>query len=180
MRLKHLLILSLSSMIFFTGCSDKNDPAREMGTLKLNTLDGNTLTVTYKAGRISKFKDINISGYENKILFLDFFSTSCGPCRDEIPHLVSLQRKYRDDFAVIGILVENKQLEEIKDFAQLFDINYPVNDAGPGYLMTDLVGGVRGIPAMFMFDKEGKYFTHYIGAVPQAMIETDIKKILGK
>jgi thiol-disulfide isomerase/thioredoxin len=166
--------------MIFSGCSDKNQDNGQTGTVTLKTLSGGEMNVNFSEGRIKKFKDLNISGYENKILFLDFFSTSCGPCRDEIPHLVNLQNKYKEDFAVIGILVENKTLEEIRDFATLFNINYPVTDAGEEYIMTELVGGVRGIPAMFMFDKNGEYFTHYIGAVPQTMIENDIKKILAK
>lgn len=182
MGLKKLIIFTFTAaaITLFGGCSKNSDGKGETGTVMLNTIDGKKLEVVYSEGQIKKFKDLNISGYDNKIVFLDFFSTSCGPCRDEIPHLVNLQEKYKDDFAVIGILVENKTLEEIKDFAQLFQINYQVTDAGKDYVMTDLVGGVRGIPAMFMFDKSGKYFTHYIGAVPQAMIENDIKKILAK
>lgn len=181
MGLKKLIIFTALAFTLFSGCSKNSDGADgQSGSVTLNTIDGKTLEVAYSEGRIKKFKDLNISGYENKIIFLDFFSTSCGPCRDEIPHLVNLQEKYKDDFAVIGILVENKTLDQIKDFAQLFNINYQVTDAGKEYIMTDLVGGVRGIPAMFMFDKSGKYFTHYIGAVPQAMIENDIKKILAQ
>jgi len=180
MRLKNLLLIPVLATLLLTGCSDKNASGSDSsGTVLLNTLDGNTLNVNYTPGRIAKFKDLSIPGTENKIVFLDFFSTSCGPCRDEIPHLVNLQEKYKDDFQVIGVLVENKTLPEIKDFAHLFNINYTVTNAGEDYEMTQLVGGVRGIPAMFMYDKSGKYFTHYIGAVPQAMIENDIKRILG-
>ena len=181
MGLKKLIIFTAVAFTLFSGCSKNSDGKNgETGSVLLNTIDGNKLEVVYSEGHIKKFKDLNISGYDNKIVFLDFFSTSCGPCRDEIPHLVNLQEKYKDDFAVIGVLVENKTLDQIKDFVQLFNINYQVTDAGKEYIMTDLVGGVRGIPAMFMFDKSGKYFTHYIGAVPQAMIENDIKKILAK
>ena len=35
------------------------------------------------------------------------------------------------------------------------------------------------IPLLIMF-KDGKYFTHYIGAVPEEMIESDIKEALKK
>ncbi len=180
MGLKKLIIFTAAAFTLFSGCSQNAGSDGKSGSVTLNTLDGKTMEVVYREGRIQKFKDINISGIDNKIIFLDFFSTSCGPCRDEIPHLVNLQEKYKDDFTVIGILVENKTLAEIKDFATLFHINYPVTDAGEEYIMTDLVGGVRGIPAMFMFDKKGRYFTHYIGAVPQTMIENDIKKILAQ
>jgi thiol-disulfide isomerase/thioredoxin len=131
-------------------------------------------------GQIPKFKHIDISQYKGKILFLDFFKSDCQPCKDEIPHLVNLQNRYKDKFQIIGVNVGREEIEELNSFAQYHHINYPVIESGEEYFMTSVVGGIRGVPAMFMYDQNGDYFTHYLGAVPQAMIENDIKKLLGE
>jgi thiol-disulfide isomerase/thioredoxin len=180
----------LAAFLFLmSACSDKdehNTPQKAQidpnapKTISLLQMSGNELNITYAPGLIPKFKHLDISSHKGKILFLDFFKTDCQPCRDEIPHLVNLQDKYKDQFQVIGINVGNEAITDLRSFSDYYHLNYPLVEAGQNYIMTDLVGGVRGVPAMFMYDEDGNYFTHYLGAVPQAMIENDIKKLLGK
>jgi thiol-disulfide isomerase/thioredoxin len=35
------------------------------------------------------------SDFQGKVLVLDFWATYCPPCRDEVPHLIDLQRLHR-------------------------------------------------------------------------------------
>jgi len=50
---------------------------------------------------------------------------------------------------------------------------------GPeNYKFAQKVGGVKNIPLMFLYDKTGNYSTHYVGAIPEEMIDADIKKVL--
>ena len=71
------------------------------------------------------------------------------------------------------------QNEEMKSFINYHGINYTVTNGENNFQMASLTGGVKSIPLMIMYDKEGNYFTHYVGAVPEEMIEADIKKVLG-
>src|SRR5262245_53301330 len=44
------------------------------------------------------------SEYKGKVLILDFYATWCEPCRDSIPHLIGLQKKYEDQgLQVVGL-----------------------------------------------------------------------------
>ena len=48
-----------------------------------------------------------LSAYRGKIVLLDFWATWCDPCREEIPHLVELQSKYRDrGLEIVGVSME--------------------------------------------------------------------------
>ena len=58
------------------------------------------------------------------------------------------------------------------------DIDFLVSVAKDNYKLAKAVGGVKSIPLMLIYDREGKYSQHYIGAVPEEMIEADIKKVL--
>lgn len=129
---------------------------------------------------------MNFKGLEGKIVFVDFFATWCPPCKAEIPHLVSLQEKYKEKFAIVAVLLEeNKDKNELAKFINDHQINYFVSNSPDNFAMAKLVyGAVKApqsmpIPLMVMY-KDGKYLTHYLGAVPEEMIESDIKKALGE
>src|SRR5579864_5932494 len=54
-----------------------------------------------KPAPVFTLKDVNgaavrLSDYKGKVLLINFWETSCGPCRIEIPWLVEFQRVYRD------------------------------------------------------------------------------------
>lgn len=69
-------------------------------------------------------KQRNISEWQGKTLVLNFWATWCAPCRAEIPAFVELQQQYQNDgLQFIGIALQ--EAEEIRDFLQEFNVNYP-------------------------------------------------------
>lgn len=172
------LILSLIFIsISFVGC-DKRESAADMISTKgivtdvsLNTNSGKSIEAT-KTGDGFKF-----SGYEGKAVLLGFFATWCPPCKAEIPHLVALGEKYKDKFAVVAVLIENEKSKEALDsFVAEYKINYEIALSPSNEEMARGVGGVRGVPNMFLYSPDGKLLAHYPGAVPKEMIEDDLKK----
>ena len=124
-------------------------------------------------------KGFTFSGYENKVVLLNFFATWCPPCKAEIPHLNSLQEKYKDNFVIISVLLEeNKSQEELNSFIKYNNINYVITNGMSNFQPAQSVGGVKNIPLMFLYDRNGSYSTHYVGAIPEEMIDADIKKVL--
>jgi len=120
-------------------------------------------------------------GYEDKIILLDFFATWCPPCKAEIPHLTNIQKKYKDNFEIIGILLEqNKSNDELNNFIKQHSINYTVVNDVNGQKIANTIGNVRSIPTMFLINQKGNIIQHYLGIVPEEMLESDIKKALGK
>ncbi|RUM65830.1 MAG: TlpA family protein disulfide reductase [Sulfurospirillum sp.] len=144
-------------------------------TITLHTTNGEEILLTATP------KGIIFKGYEGKIVILDFFATWCPPCRAEIPHLNDIQNAYKGKVQIIGILMEeNKDDLEIQQFEENMGINYPVANSPANFALADALGGIRSLPTMVMYDKNGDYFTHYVGAVPQEMIEADIQRALTK
>ncbi len=128
---------------------------------------------------IPKESGFTFVNYENKIVILNFFATWCPPCNAEIPHLNNLQEKYKDDVKIISILLEdNKSDEEIKKFINRNQINYTITNSPANFEVAKEIGGVRSIPFMLIYDRNGDYSQHYMGAVPEEMIEVDIKRVL--
>lgn len=133
------------------------------------------------------FKVVSISGqtisprnYRGYVLILDFFATWCPPCRQSIPHLVELNRKYgKQGLQILGMSVDEDGKEAVKSFADEFRINYPLALAGDS-AVADF--GVRSIPVMYLMDRKGKIVEVYRGFTDEMgrSMEQTIKRLLAE
>jgi len=70
---------------------------------------------------------INLKEFPNKVILLDFFSTTCPPCIKELPELTKLQETFSDSIQIIGIeSASTKNDKEMQKFANKHDLNYPI------------------------------------------------------
>jgi len=181
--MKKIAVLALiisSTAIFFTGCDKKEDASSLVSTKNLTK--NITLTSIYdkKLNMINTGSGVKFTELEGKATLVVFFATWCPPCRAEVPHLVALQEKYKNDFAVVAVLVEeNKRNEDVAHFIAEYNINYFVANS-PASMEAAQMFGVKGFPTMFMFDKNGNKTAYYAGATPKDIIEQDLLKTLGK
>src|SRR4029077_4076098 len=65
-------------------------------------------TVTDLNGRTISSADLR-----GKVVLVNFWATWCPPCRAEIPNLIKLQDKYRDQLVVLGISEDEVPPEEV-------------------------------------------------------------------
>ncbi len=120
-----------------------------------------TLTMNGKKVELNKLLG------EGKPVVLDIWATWCGPCRQEIPHLVELAAQHKKDgLIVIGLTIEdsNTQRERVKDFVKEFGMNYHVGFASE-QLYRSFNGGspAMRIPQTFIFGQDGKLVKRLIG-----------------
>jgi len=104
------------------------------------------------------------SEYKGKVLILDFYATWCVPCRDSVPHLIGLQKKFADQgLAVVGLNVGGPGDEqEVPAFAKEFGIQYTLakpDDDLVSFLMADS----DAIPQTFVFDRQGQLVQRFVG-----------------
>ncbi len=122
-------------------------------------------------------KEVSSSDFEGQVLLVTFFATWCPPCRQEIPTLIKLQKKYAPKgFSVIGLSVDEKGPKVVVKLIEKEKINYPV-------LMSDSrtakgFGGIAGIPTSFLVNRKGEIVKRYPGYVPLSLLEKDIKSEL--
>src|SRR6476659_2261422 len=78
-----------------------------------------------------------------KPMILEFWATWCGPCRQSIPHLNAIYKKYKDKgLMIVGVTDEDNQT--IRKFTKSVPMDYfPATDQG-GKLEKEF--GVQGIP----------------------------------
>lgn len=102
-----------------------------------------------------------------KPVVLDIWATWCGPCRQEIPHLIELADQYRKDgLIVIGLTTENyeTQKERVKSFAKEYGMTYQVGFASEQLYMSFNNGSAAmRIPQTLIFGADGKLVKRLIG-----------------
>src|SRR5215470_12024885 len=135
------------------------DPAPDF---KLDTLEG---------------KPVSLAEFKNKVTLLNFWATWCGPCRAEIPDLVGLQNKYKDQLQIIGLVVDDDDQEAIRKFVEKFRINYPVAIA-TDELRNDY-GGIPALPTSFVLDAEGRVVQKHEGLRDPVLYEVELRSLLG-
>jgi thiol-disulfide isomerase/thioredoxin len=104
------------------------------------------------------------SDYKGKVLILDFYATWCVPCRDSVPHLIGLQKKFEaQGLAVVGLNVGGPGDEqEVPAFAKEFGIQYTLATPDDD-LVTFLMSDSDAIPQTFVFDRQGQLVQRFVG-----------------
>src|SRR6059058_6415375 len=122
-------------------------------------------------------KPLSVGDYKGKVILLNFWATWCGPCRSEIPDLVELQNKYKDQLQIIGLVVDDDDEDAVKKFAEKFGINYPVAIATEELRMQ--YGGIPALPTSFVLDGEGRVVQKHEGLRDPVLYEAEIRSLLG-
>jgi thiol-disulfide isomerase/thioredoxin len=110
-----------------------------------------------------------LADYSGKVLIVDLWATWCGPCRQEIPHLVELAKEYKGKgVEVIGLTNENPETdaEMVKEFSKVFKINYTIGWADQE-MQSGLMRGRQAIPQTLIIGRDGKVLKHYVGFNPR-------------
>lgn len=161
----HVLVL-LIMVFLFHGCSKESNAWYTAPDFTLADLSD---------------KRVSLKDYKGNIVLLDFWATWCPPCRQSIPELVDLQKKYRDQGVVIlGISMDDPQMfnnQYLMAFREKFRINYTILRAN-GQVALDYFGASNmAIPTLFVVNREGKIVDKFVGFMPD-QVEKSIKKLL--
>ena len=104
---------------------------------------------------------------KGKAYVVEFWATWCGPCKQTIPHLTELQKKYKD-VRFVGVAVFEQDQELVKPFVKEMGekMEYAVAiddvakgqeaDSGPMAKNWMMAAGQEGIPTAFIINKESK------------------------
>ncbi|MGH9327349.1 MAG: TlpA family protein disulfide reductase [Terriglobia bacterium] len=121
-------------------------------------------------------KKLSLSEYRGKVVLLDFWATWCGPCRMEIPGFVQLQKRYgADGFQAIGLSMDDSP-QPVLAFYKQFNMDYPV--AMGSDKVSELYGGIVGLPTTFLIGRDGRIYDKVPGAVDVKRFDLEIQTLL--
>lgn len=123
-----------------------------------------------------------VGEFAGRVLVLDFYATWCLPCRDSVPFLIDLERRYaKDGLAIIGLNVGGEDDRvQVPAFAKEMGIQYELGL--PERRLTDLLlGDDSSIPQTFIFRRDGSVAKRFIGfdETAKAPLEDVIRTELG-
>lgn len=126
-------------------------------------------------------KIVSLSDYEGKILYMNFWGTWCGVCRDEIEEIQALHNKYKDsdEIAVVTIVYPNGGQETdtagIMEFINEQNITFPVLFDETGELFMKY--GIYSFPTVFVINKDQTVFGYLSGGINLATMENILKQV---
>jgi thiol-disulfide isomerase/thioredoxin len=137
--LRNLILFSLClAMALLPHCSTRGKESSAAPGFSLKTLED---------------QEIALTSLKGKVVLLDFWATWCGPCREAIPHLASLQKKYQEKgLIVIGMNVDKGERDVVRRFVKSMEIPYPIL-LTPEEVVRSY--GVSALPTSVLIDKEG-------------------------
>lgn len=132
---------------------NSNTPLVEEGE-SLATLVGKKISLT---GLTLQGKPVSLEAYRGKVVLIDFWATWCGPCREEIPNILSCYKTFHSEgFEVLAVSVD-QDLGALAEFVKTENPPWTVlADRHPQNAKSMAKKfGITGIPAFILVDKEG-------------------------
>ena len=88
------------------------------------------------------------------ITVVEFWATWCGPCRETIPHLTKLQKRYHGQVQIVGL--SDEALPTVKPFVDKMgeQMDYHIGIADTA-TRSKYMEGIDGIPHAFIIDAKG-------------------------
>jgi peroxiredoxin len=118
-----------------------------------------TFTLASRSGQ-----DVSLAQYKGNVVMINFWASWCGPCRQEMPLLEGIYKKYNKmGFTMIGVNVEpdsNAANEWLKATPVSFPILYD-RDSKVSKLYD-----VAGMPSTVIIDRSGKLRVLHRGYKP--------------
>jgi peroxiredoxin len=129
-----------------------------------------------------KGQEHHLAALKGKVVLLNFWYSSCVPCRRETPDLSAIYRVHaKDGLEILGVNLDDLLMPSaghapLKVFLDEFKPPYPILMADE--TVFDLYGGIPVQPISFLVDREGNVAHLFWGAFPGATFEKGIVALL--
>ena len=97
--------------------------------------------------------DIQLFEQSGKVVFLNFWATWCGPCREEMPSMQALYDELKDEGLEIIAVNVLEDHDTASGFVEEHGFTYPVVLDRDGKVM--LRYGIRAYPTTYIVDRDG-------------------------
>ena len=121
-----------------------------------------------------------LSSLKGKVVLVNFWATSCSICVAEMPKMVQIYEKYRDQgLETVAVAMSYDPPDRVFAYAQQNKLPFRVTLDIFGKAM-DAFGGIRGTPTTFLVDRTGKILQRFEGEPDFEKLGALIEKELSK
>ena len=119
-------------------------------------------------------KEVKLSDFKGKKVYLKFWASWCGPCKKSMPELMELAAKKDRDFEILSVIAPGLQGEKtVEQFPKWYqeqgykDIPVLYDTEGATFQAYQ----IRSIPTEILIDSQGKIGKIQLGAISNADAE---------
>ncbi|WP_447383143.1 thiol-disulfide oxidoreductase-associated lipoprotein SdbB [Streptococcus pseudopneumoniae] len=176
--------LSLLSLVVLIACGEEEtkktqapqQPKQEMPVQQIAVgKDAPDFTLQSMDG-----KEVKLSDFKGKKVYLKFWASWCGPCKKSMPELMELAAKPDRDFEILTVIAPGIQGEKtVNQFPQWFQ-EQGYKDIPVLYdtkATTFQAYQIRSIPTEYLIDSQGKIGKIQFGAISNADAEAAFKEM---
>ena len=118
---------------------------------------------------------ISMDDLQGKVVLLDFWATWCGPCREALPHIREVAKKFQGQpLVILSVSLDNDEAKW-REFVAKNEMTWPQYRDGSHDGPVAKMFGVQAIPHTFTIDADGVLQDEHIG---DASVEGKLKKLL--
>ena len=108
--------------------------------------------------------EVNLAQYKGQVVMINFWASWCGPCRQEMPLLESIYKKYnRLGFTLLGVNVEPDS-KAADDWLKATPVTFPILYDKESKVSK--LYDVAGMPSTVIIDRSGKLRVLHRGYKP--------------
>lgn len=121
-----------------------------------------------------------IGKYPNKVVYIDFWGTWCGPCREEMPNAKLLREKFIGKdviFLYLGVQSVEKDWKAMISKLDIKGEHYLLNNNEYSALSEKFQ--ISGIPRYILVDRNGRVFSDNAKRPSDELLKPEIDALLG-
>lgn len=176
--------LSLLSLVVLMACGEEEtkktqaaQQPKQQTTVQQISVGKDALDFTLQS---MDDKEVKLSDFKGKKVYLKFWASWCGPCKKSMPELMELAAKPDRDFEILTVIAPGIQGEKtVEQFPQWFQ-EQGYKDIPVLYdtkATTFQAYQIRSIPTEYLIDSQGKIGKIQFGAISNADAEAAFKEM---
>jgi len=173
--MKRLFVLFIV-LLFVSGCTTTPSEISKGQLVDCSSLSVDSTTAGTQLDCLDGSAGIVIEALRGPAI-VNVWGSWCGPCQDEIPLFVDFYRKAKDKLVLLGVDVEESQINDGRHFVETRGITWP-NLYDPDGRTASSLG--MGVPITYFVDAKGVTVYKKIGVITSVKeLEELTQKYLG-
>lgn len=170
-----LIVVGIGAFQWFGGDDEgENDGARSVDSPIVGAAAPDFTLQTFDGGEVS------LADQRGKVVILNFWGSWCEPCIREMPAFQAYWEASPDDVMMIGVGAKQDRPDQSREFAERFDITYPIGrDDGGNRVTVGTIAqdyGITFYPMTFVISPDGIISSLVIGEMDEEDLDHYVQK----
>ncbi|WP_341676888.1 TlpA disulfide reductase family protein [Niveibacterium sp. SC-1] len=123
---------------------------------------------------------LNTGALRGKVVFVNFWATTCTTCVKEMPEVVATYRKYADQgFETLAVAMSYDNPAWVRDYKERAGLPFTVAQDLSGKA-AEAFGDVRLTPTSYLIDRKGRIVQSFLGEPKWDSLHAQIERLLAE